>query len=163
MTTGPCTRTGSPHHPATPSKRRRSLRRWRHGPARRMLRPDVTELVRKPMSTAKVFRAACLALGLALLGASCTGPQQDPSANGVRGGMLQVLSALPISGLDTADIFGPIARPLARTLYGYNLSGPPAQATIPVPDIASGPPQRSADRRTYTFTLRPGVHYAPPV
>ena len=35
--------------------------------------------------------------------------------------------------------------------------------TAPVPDIASGPPQLSADRRTYTFTLRPGVRYAPPV
>jgi peptide/nickel transport system substrate-binding protein len=34
---------------------------------------------------------------------------------------------------------------------------------VPVPDIASGPPQLSADRRTYTFTLRPGVRYAPPV
>ena len=35
--------------------------------------------------------------------------------------------------------------------------------TTPVPDIAGGPPQLSADRRTYTFTLRGGVRYAPPV
>jgi peptide/nickel transport system substrate-binding protein len=52
---------------------------------------------------------------------------------------------------------------VARTLYGYNLSGPPEQVTDPVPDIASGPPQLSADRRTYTFSLRAGVRYAPPV
>jgi peptide/nickel transport system substrate-binding protein len=106
---------------------------------------------------------ACLAIGLALLGASCTRPQQDSNGNGVRGGTLRVLSADPKVMLDTADILGPIARPLARTLYGYNLAGPPEQATNPVPDIASGPPQVSADRRTYTFTLRPGVRYAPPV
>jgi peptide/nickel transport system substrate-binding protein len=107
------------------------------------------------------FRVACLVLGLALLGASCTGPQQDPSPNGVRGGTLRVLSVDPIIGLDTAVNYTPngfaMARAYARTLYGYNLSG------SPVPDIARGPPQISADRRTYAFTLRPGVRYAPPV
>jgi peptide/nickel transport system substrate-binding protein len=117
-----------------------------------------------PMRTARGFRAACLALGLALLGASCTGPQRDSSRNGVRGGTLRVLSADPDVTLDTAVFYyPPIARAYARTLYGYNLSGPREQATIPVPDIASGEPQVSPDRRTYTFTLRAGVRYAPPV
>jgi peptide/nickel transport system substrate-binding protein len=115
------------------------------------------------MRTASGFRAACLALGLALAAVSCSGPERDASANGVRGGTLRVLSSDPFFGLDTADNYGPIARPYARTLYGYNLSGPPEQKTVPVPDIASGPPQVSADGRTYTFTLRPGVRYAPPV
>jgi len=81
----------------------------------------------------------------------------------VRGGTLRVLSSDPFFGLDTADNYGPIVRPYARTLYGYNLAGPPEQKTVPVPDIASGPPQLSPDRRTYTFTLRAGVRYAPPV
>jgi peptide/nickel transport system substrate-binding protein len=78
-----------------------------------------------------------------------------------------VLSADDIDGLDTAVTYTPngiaIARAYARTLYGYNLAGPPNQDTVPVPDIASSPPQRSADQRAYTFTLRPGVRYAPPV
>jgi peptide/nickel transport system substrate-binding protein len=117
--------------------------------------------------TAKMFRAACLALGLVITGASCTGPQQDSGRNGVRGGTLQVLSADDIDGLDTAVTYTPngiaMARAYARTLYGYNLAGPPDRVTEPVPDIAAGPPQRSADQRTYTFTLRPGVRYAPPV
>jgi peptide/nickel transport system substrate-binding protein len=115
------------------------------------------------MRTARGFRVACLALGLALLGSACTGSQQDSNGSGVRGGTLRVLSADPKVMLDTADIVGPIARPLARTLYGYNLLGPPEQKTVPVPDIASGEPEVSADRRTYTFTLRAGVRYAPPV
>jgi peptide/nickel transport system substrate-binding protein len=123
--------------------------------------------VRKPVQTASGFRAACLALGLTLLGAACTGPQRDAGGNGVRGGTLRVLSADDIDGLDTATNYTPngiaIARAYARTLYGYNLAGPPEQATVPVPDIASGPPQRSADQRTYTFTLRAGVRDAPPV
>jgi ABC-type transport system substrate-binding protein len=116
------------------------------------------------MRTARGFRAACLALGLALVAAACSTPQRDASANGVRGGTLQVLSSDPEPTLDTAFFYyPPIARAYARTLYGYNLSGPPEQATVPVPDIASGPPQVSADRRTYTFRLRAGVRYAPPV
>jgi peptide/nickel transport system substrate-binding protein len=116
-----------------------------------------------PMRTARGFRAACLALGLALLGPSCTG-QQDSGQSGMRGGTLRVLAVDPIIGLDTAENNNPaIVRAYARTLYGYNLSGPPDQVPVPVPDIASGPPQRSADQRTYTFRLRAGVRYAPPV
>jgi peptide/nickel transport system substrate-binding protein len=117
-----------------------------------------------PMRTASGLRAACLALGLALLGAACSTPQRDASGNGVRGGTLRVLSADPDIRLDTAALYSPaIAHAYARTLYGYNLSGPSEQVSVPVPDIASGPPQRSADQRTYTFTLRAGVRYAPPV
>jgi peptide/nickel transport system substrate-binding protein len=117
-----------------------------------------------PRRTARGLRVACLALGLALLGASCTWPPRDSSGNGVRGGTLRVLSADDIVTLDTAGIYSPaIARAYARTLYGYNLTGPPEQVPVPVPDIASGPPQLSADRRTYTFRLRAGVRYAPPV
>ena len=119
------------------------------------------------MRTASGFRVACLALGLTLLGAACSTPQRDSSGNGVRGGTLRVLSADNIDGLDTAVTYTPngiaIARTYARTLYGYKLSGPPTQATVPVPDIASDPPQLSTDQRTYTFTLRSGVRYAPPV
>jgi ABC-type transport system substrate-binding protein len=116
------------------------------------------------MRTANGFRMACLALGLALVAVGCDGPQRDAGGDGVRGGTLQVLSSDPEPTLDTAFFFyPPIARAYARTLYGYNLSGPPEQATVPVPDIASGPPQVSADRRTYTFRLRAGVRYAPPV
>jgi peptide/nickel transport system substrate-binding protein len=118
------------------------------------------------MRTASGFRVACLALGLTLLGAACSTPQRDSSGNGVRGGTLRVLSADNIDGLDTAVTYTPngiaIARTYARTLYGYSLSGPPERATVPVPDIASSPPQLSADQRTYIFTLRPGVRYAPP-
>jgi peptide/nickel transport system substrate-binding protein len=115
------------------------------------------------MSTAKVFRAACLVLGLALLGTACLPPQRHSSGNGVRGGTLRVVSVLFATGLDTAIYGTPFARTYARTLYGYNLAGPPDQATVPVPDIAAGPPQLSADQRTYTFRLRAGVRYAPRV
>jgi peptide/nickel transport system substrate-binding protein len=107
---------------------------------------------------------ACITLALALVAMGCSGPERDTGGDGARGGTLRVLSADPEVRLDTADAFGnAIHHTYARTLYGYDLSGPPDQTTVPVPDIASGPPQLSADQRTYTFTLRPGVRYAPPV
>jgi ABC-type transport system substrate-binding protein len=107
---------------------------------------------------------ACLTVALALVAVGCAGRDGDDGGDGARGGTLRVLSADPHVRLDTADTFaGPIAHTYARTLFGYNLSGPPEQKTVAVPDIASGPPQRSADQRTYTFTLRAGVRYAPPV
>ena len=116
------------------------------------------------MRSARGFQVACLALGLALAAMSCSGPEGDASANGVRGGTLRVLTNEPDPTLDTAVFYyPPLARAYARTLYSYNLAGPPEQKTVPVPDIASSPPQVSADQRTYTFTLRAGVRYAPPV
>jgi ABC-type transport system substrate-binding protein len=115
------------------------------------------------MRTARGFRMACLTIALALLAVGCAGRDGDDGGDGVRGGTLQVLSSDPEVRLDTNDTFaGPIAHTYARTLYGYNLSGPPEQKTVAVPDIASGY-QLSADQRTYTFTLRPGVRYGPPV
>src|SRR5215211_6323666 len=112
------------------------------------------------MPAAKVLRAACLALGLALATVSCSFLQGDAGRDGVRGGTLRVLSATPAMDLDTASV-PELARTYARTLYGYNLAGPRELATVPVPDIADSPAQLSADRRTYTFTLRAGVRYAP--
>ena len=86
---------------------------------------------------------------------------EDASRDGVRGGTLRVLSEHDIDGLDTAVAYTPqsfaIGRTYARTLYGYDLNGPRERRTDPVPDIASGPPQLSADQRTYTFRLRAGV------
>ena len=116
------------------------------------------------MRTASGFRVACLTIALALVAVGCAGRDGDDGGDGVRGGTLQVLSADPEVRLDTDDtvVANPIAHTYARTLYGYNLSGPPEQKTVAVPDIASGH-QLSADQRTYTFTLRPGVRYAPPV
>jgi ABC-type transport system substrate-binding protein len=119
------------------------------------------------MRTATGVRAACLALGIAVFGWACVGPRQDAGREGVRGGTLRVLSEDELDALDTAVIYTPqsaaIGRAFARTLYGYDLDGPREKRTVLVPDLASGPPQVSADRRTYTFSLRPGVRYAPPV
>ena len=128
-----------------------------------MLRRDDSG-VSKPMRTARGFQAACLALALALFGSACSGLQRDADGDGVRGGTLRVLSNELDAGLDTAVYPNyAIVRAYARTLYGYNLAGPPEQQIVPVPDIADGPAQVSPDRRTYTFRLRAGVRYGLPV
>jgi peptide/nickel transport system substrate-binding protein len=116
------------------------------------------------MPTARAVRMACLTVALALAAVSCSGPERDAGGDGARGGTLRVLTAEPDPTLDTAVFYyPPLARAYARTLYSYNLAGPQEQKTVPVPDIVAGPPQVSADRRSYTFTLRAGVRYAPPV
>jgi hypothetical protein len=70
-------------------------------------------------------------LSLALLGPACSGPQRDPGREGVRGGTLRVLTETHSMGLDTAGSYGAIARAYARTLYGYDVSEPPKQKTVP--------------------------------
>ncbi len=52
-----------------------------------------------------------------------------------------------------------IALATNRPLY----SSSPEHPNHPVPDLASGQPTISADRRTVTVSLKPGVHFSPPV
>jgi peptide/nickel transport system substrate-binding protein len=47
-------------------------------------------------------------------------------------------------------------------LYSFNSRIEGERSLQPVPDLADGPYQLSADGRTYTFRIRRGVRYAPP-
>jgi peptide/nickel transport system substrate-binding protein len=76
------------------------------------------------------------------------------------------LTALAANDIDTADpgetyyAFGYMVHyAVNRTLYSY-AAGDSAKAR---PDIAQGDPQISADGRTITVRLKPGIRYAPPV
>jgi peptide/nickel transport system substrate-binding protein len=51
---------------------------------------------------------------------------------------------------------------LLRTLMSYDGTAG-VTGTEPKPDLAAGPPEVSTDGLTWTFHLRPGLHYGPPL
>ncbi|HSD77934.1 MAG TPA: ABC transporter substrate-binding protein [Solirubrobacteraceae bacterium] len=110
-----------------------------------MLRPAAT-----------VARALLLA-ALVAYGAGCGG--QDEKA----GGHLTFLASGDVDYLDPGQTYSPFGYAVLyatnRTLYSFR----PADALHPVPDLATGPPRISADKRTITVRIRPGVRYSPPL
>src|SRR5690242_4396991 len=52
---------------------------------------------------------------------------------------------------------------LTRTLVDFNLKGPNEGGNTVQPDLATSMPTVSSDGLTYTFHVRQGVHYAPPL
>ena len=78
-----------------------------------------------------------------------------------KGGNLQILSASDVDSLDPGywyyqyDYMA-LMEPTQRSLYGWE-----ADATKPTPDLATGDPQVSADGKTYTIKIRPGIKYSP--
>ena len=82
---------------------------------------------------------------------------------GERGGTLTVVSLEGSPDLDPArinDVYGTmIARAVDRTPYTFR----PDRAAGLQPDLAEGTPEISDDSRRVTITIRPGVHFSPPV
>ncbi|HKE98813.1 MAG TPA: ABC transporter substrate-binding protein [Actinomycetes bacterium] len=116
---------------------------------------------------------AALALGvclvLALAGCSARRPADSggTSRKGVKGGTLRIVNVADVDSLDPATAYAAsswaLGRLYLRTLYSWDSTLPGDDIATPVPDIADGPPTLSSDRLTYTFRLRRGVRYAPPV
>jgi ABC-type transport system substrate-binding protein len=52
---------------------------------------------------------------------------------------------------------------LVRTLYNYNGKPTNEGGSELRPDLATGPPSVSADGTTWTFHIKAGIHYAPPL
>lgn len=119
--------------------------------------------------TAAAIAAACTA-GLAACGGTENGGtlaardvDNGSIAKGRPGGHVRVLAAGDVDYLDpgqTYYAFGfMIAYATGRALYTYQ----PGDVERPSPDLATGPPVISGDRRTITVHLRPGVRFSPPV
>jgi peptide/nickel transport system substrate-binding protein len=116
-------------------------------------------------------RAWAALLALVFLAAGCqatiSSPTVDDSSKGVRHGTLRVLDQSDVEALDPGMAYGAadlaLLRGMVRELYSFDVSRPGERALDPVPDLADGPYELSPDGRTYTFRIRPGVRYAPPV
>jgi peptide/nickel transport system substrate-binding protein len=116
-------------------------------------------------------RACAVLLALALSAAACQGtvssPSGDDSSKGVRHGTLRIFDQSDVEALDPGIAYGAadlaLLRGVVRELYSFDVSRRGEQALEPVPDLADGPYELSADGRAYTFKIRPGVRYAPPV
>ena len=113
-----------------------------------------------------------LLLALVLLAAACerggNGEVADRDGpRGVKHGTLTVVSQSDVDALDPGMAYRAfdfaLLRGMVRELYSFDSRIEGEQSLQPVPDLADGPYQLSADGRTYTFRIRRGVRYAPPV
>jgi peptide/nickel transport system substrate-binding protein len=90
-------------------------------------------------------------------------PFTESQTGGVRGGTLTVLNHEDFEHLDPGQAYFSIdyeaMYATQRPLYSYK----PNTFAAPTPDLASGPPEISADRKTVTVHIRSGVHFSPPV
>jgi peptide/nickel transport system substrate-binding protein len=121
------------------------------------------------MSFAKRFTLLCAVLVLAAACDAGNGAQvggREP-LRGVKKGTLRVVNHSDVEALDPGIAYGAadlaLLRGMVRELYSFDSRLEGERALVPVPDLADGPYELSPDDRTYTFRIRRGVLYAPPV
>src|SRR6266705_2344193 len=115
-----------------------------------------------------------LVAGIALVVSACGGGGggggggTSSGGNPTKGGTLRIVNAADVDYLDTADacytVSAALQRLYMRTLYTYDIAkkGTKDEFT-PVPDLADGPAQIANDNTVFTFKIRTGVKWAPPV
>jgi peptide/nickel transport system substrate-binding protein len=96
-------------------------------------------------------------------GGSKAATTQSKIQEGKKGGALTFLAAADIDYLDPGQdyyTFGyAVQYAVNRTLYSFK----PEDSVKPVPDVADGEPEISADNKTITVHIKKGIKYAPPV
>jgi peptide/nickel transport system substrate-binding protein len=121
--------------------------------------------------------AGVLALGLAGCGSSGSSvsasgikvaggvqtPFTEAQTGGKRGGTLTVLDHEDFEHLDPGQAYFSLDYQVVDAVQRPLYSNRPSTASAPIPDMASGPPEISADGKTITVHIRHGVHFSPPV
>jgi peptide/nickel transport system substrate-binding protein len=111
----------------------------------------------------------------AMIGAACGGGSPEPGPNGAPGGDKPEAGGKIVweseefgftNGFDpTGEYLGEawgVYQAMVRPLMGYQQTAG-AEGNKLVPDLAASDPEISDDGLTYTFTLRDGVKFGPPV
>jgi peptide/nickel transport system substrate-binding protein len=116
----------------------------------------------------RLFTGLGAALVLTVAAVAAAAPvSAERAASPVKGGTLAITNGDDVDFLDTADAYSPVSwaleRAYARTLYAYQSSPDETVAGTPAPDLASGPPKITEHGTLYTFKLRRGVRWSPPV
>jgi peptide/nickel transport system substrate-binding protein len=113
--------------------------------------------------------AVCLTAGAAVLSACGGSSSSSGSGSGGRGGTYRVQTTdfgfsdnFDPTGEYTTNAWGIYRGLLTRTLVGYNMVEGTAGNTL-VPDLATALPTPTDGGRTWTFTIKPGVRFSPPV
>jgi peptide/nickel transport system substrate-binding protein len=89
----------------------------------------------------------------------------SPAATNKPGGTLRIVGeSMPSGDPGWADDAASrlLTRMVARQLYSYPADSDPTVATVPVPDLAAGPPVVSDGGRTYTVSLNPAARWDVP-
>ena len=107
------------------------------------------------------------ALFVSCTGDTTTSVEPTPSRGPVGGTLRLGMSFGSFWGMDPRDEWSATTWELfrcclTRTLMSYDVSGATPDLR-PVPDLAVAPPEISADGLTWTFRIRRGIHYAPPL
>jgi peptide/nickel transport system substrate-binding protein len=120
----------------------------------------------------KLVRWVSLLAALVLLAAACddggdVGVGVREPDRGVKRGTLRVFSKSDVEVLDPGMAYASfdfaLLRGMVRELYSFDTRVEGERSLQPVPDLADGPYELSDDGRTYSFKIRRGVDYAPPV
>jgi peptide/nickel transport system substrate-binding protein len=111
-----------------------------------------------------MFVAACGSSNKDKGGTSKAGQaQQTVPTTAKQGGKLTYLAAGDVDYIDpgqTYYTFGyMVLYSTNRTLYSFK----PDNSVTPVPDLATGPPEISADNKTITVHIKKGIKFSPPV
>jgi len=126
------------------------------------------------MQRLKLVKAAALAACLAIVLAACGGDGGGgettgggAQTEGTKGGTLRIVNNADVDYLDTANAYYTVSwalmRATTRQLYSFDITKTGDELTTPVPDLADGDAQVSNNNTTYTFKIRKGVKWAPPV